>query len=111
MFDRMTDAMPGDARFGLQAAVFFVSVVLFWAILWGWLGSLAGRGKNAAVAGALLAILLGPLGVLVACFLDQRPTCPVCGNRLNGRPVLCGGCRTSLTWTGRVAAIAQPPLR
>lgn len=54
-------------------------------------GVIAGQ-KDAAGAGLLAGLLLGPIGVLVAFAMDGRRACPQCGGRLNGEPKVCQHC-------------------
>ena len=56
--------------------------------------------KGSGTAGFLLGFLLGPIGVLIAAFLDGRTNCPTCGSKLNGKPRLCSGCKTRFEWDG-----------
>jgi hypothetical protein len=59
----------------------------------------AASGKEAVLFGVLCGLLLGPLGVVAALGLDDRPKCPRCGERLNsdrgkttGRKILFSTC-------------------
>jgi len=70
-------------------------------------GALVGGQKDAALAGFLLGLVLGPLGVLIACFLDFRPQCPVCGGRIDRGYQKCWHCGADLDW--RVSHVPQVP--
>jgi len=48
--------------------------------------------------GLLLGVLSGPLGVIMAACVDERPECPRCGGRLNGQHALCRHCGVELHW-------------
>ena len=75
-------------------------VLLVW-LCCGLLGWIVGFRRNAALAGLVLGILFGPLGVVAAFALDSRPQCPYCKGRLDGRGILCQFCGGSLSehWT------------
>ncbi len=73
----------------------YVGVVVL-AIVFSELGRLVGSKKNAGGWGAVLGLMMGPLGILITVFIDNRPTCPQCSTRLNGTPVVCPGCHNSL---------------
>lgn len=65
--------------------------------LCGVLGYRIGNAKDAGGDGALLGILLGPLGlILAALYLDNRARCHMCHGRLDGEPILCPHCQTDL---------------
>jgi hypothetical protein len=55
--------------------------------------------KKAGEAGAVVGFLLGPIGVVVACFLDMREKCPTCRGRVDDCAKLCPQCHTSLVWS------------
>jgi hypothetical protein len=59
-------------------------------------GAIAGA-KNAAASGAVLGFFLGPLGIIIACFLDQRPKCPQCKGRNDSTASVCQHCRAPLS--------------
>jgi hypothetical protein len=67
----------------------------------GLLGALVGAKNNAKGEGFLLGFLLGPLGILIAAFLDCRRCCPDCGTRLNGDPRYCPQCGIALNSTNK----------
>jgi hypothetical protein len=66
------------------------------AAICGTLGYLVGKAKRAEAAGCILGAVFGPIGLLVTLALDSRPLCQQCGTRLNGSPVICPSCHTSL---------------
>ena len=57
--------------------------VVLWLIspFFGWY---VGSMKQAQDGGLVLGLLLGPIGVVAAGLLDNRPLCPRCGGRVNG---------------------------
>jgi hypothetical protein len=74
----------------------------------GLLGHIVGAQKEAGTTGTVLGLLFGPLGVIVAGFIDARPICPTCGTRLNGQPTLCPACKTSFKWNGKTCEFFPP---
>ncbi len=76
--------------------------------------TVVGSQRRAALGGCFFGLLLGPLGIFIACLLDERFNCPQCGARLNGdkqHPYpLCPYCKTELVWTqcGPRAASLKP---
>ena len=74
------------------------AILLLWFAS-GIAGACAGMRRNAEVPGFALGILLGPVGVIAALGLDQRPQCPRCAARLDGRGKICQHCQSPLLWT------------
>ncbi len=75
-------------------AIVFVNSVVF-----GIVGALIGREKEAALPGFLFGFLLSFLGLLVViCALDNREECPVCKAGLPRNAITCAKCRTELEW-------------
>ena len=74
----------------------FLFLILLWIITGGVCGAVIAYYKEAAHQGCLLGVLFGPLGVIAAAFLDFRPQCMTCGqrlNRINGKqPRICPHC-------------------
>lgn len=78
-------------------------------------GDVIARQKQAEWVGFWLGLLLGPLGVVAACFIDRRPNCPHCGGRINATPAkrypICPHCKTELSYqtaaTGMVTVDAN----
>ena len=68
------------------------------ALVCAFVGAVIAGRKGAAGAGFLWGLLLGPLGVLIAIFLDDRPECPMCRNPVNNGARICGSCRSQLAW-------------
>lgn len=92
-------------------------LLLTW-IVWPVIGALVASRHGAWLAGLMLGMFLGPLGLLLAFFVDARPNCPGCGGRLPLKPRergrltadgfnRCPHCRTDLSWNGGTPAIAQ----
>lgn len=69
------------------------------ATVCGLLGAVIGSRKNAPGFGFLLGFLFGPLGTLVACFVDGRPDCPQCRESIQIGASICPHCRQSLRWS------------
>jgi hypothetical protein len=59
------------------------------AILSGVAGGIAANGRIAGTQGFLLGFFLGPVGVVAALGLDNRPICPWCAGRLDGMGRVC----------------------
>jgi len=66
------------------------------------LGTLIGAGREQALFAFLVCAFLGPFGVLLCLVTDDRPQCPLCLGRLDGRPLVCRHCRTRLQWEGPI---------
>ncbi|MEQ1904623.1 MAG: hypothetical protein ABL888_10585 [Pirellulaceae bacterium] len=55
--------------------------IIIW-LLWAVVGAIIGNAKARPAAGAILGLLLGPIGwLLMMVALDNRPKCPECGGR------------------------------
>jgi hypothetical protein len=79
------------------------SFTILWIFLWIWFGSgvaagIIGHARHAAMAGAVLGLFLGPIGVLAAFALDGRASCPHCAGRLDGRGQICQHCHRPIRW-------------
>ena len=66
--------------------IFFFGLFLFTAF--GWLVSIftareIGRRKQDPQTGLMLGIIFGPIGIIAAGLLDNRPLCPDCRGRVN----------------------------
>ena len=48
-----------------------------WVVLWGLLGAALAAGRGQAVAGAVLCVIFGPLGLLACLFLPYAPDRPL----------------------------------
>jgi hypothetical protein len=53
------------------------------ALLCMWLAADVGDKRNNAWMGLMVGGFFGPLGVIMAYFLENRPQCKRCGSRLN----------------------------
>jgi hypothetical protein len=62
-------------------------------------GAHAAADRNAGQGGFFLGLIFGPVGVIAALGLDNRPNCPNCRGRLDGRGRMCQHCGTLLEWT------------
>ena len=77
------------------------ALVLGWiagAAICGALGYVVGNAKAAGAAGFWLGFLLGPLGIIVAFAIDQRPKCPKCLGRVEPPAKVCQHCGETLLW-------------
>lgn len=73
-------------------------------------GWYVGNLKRAGATGILLGLLLGPLGVLITAFVDQRPQCAICKTRVNSGALACPACGRWLTWAhGEVVSAYEGP--
>lgn len=82
-------------------------------------GIIVGRARERGLAGGLLGLLFGPIGVIAAFALDGRPSCPMCESRLDAAPRKCPHCRADLQWerphpgisdfANRRAVLREPP--
>lgn len=61
------------------------------------LGAWIGSQKSAAISGLLLGLLFGPLGVIVACFVDGRPQCPYCFGKVEQKATTCQHCTKAIS--------------
>jgi hypothetical protein len=71
-------------------------------------GLVVGSGKCARADGFILGLLLGPIGVIIAAFVDHRPKCPNCLERLQPRARLCWHCKIRLVWRSDTWAMGLP---
>jgi len=62
--------------------VFFVAALFL--LVCALLAQRIAKQKHAASDGFFYGLVLGPIGIVAAGFLDQRPLCPRCGGRTNG---------------------------
>ena len=79
------------------------SSAILWIFLWIWFGSgvaagLIGYSRQAPIAGAVVGLFLGPIGVVAAFALDGRAACPHCAGRLDGRGQICQHCHRPIRW-------------
>ncbi|WP_437228383.1 hypothetical protein SH661x_000881 [Planctomicrobium sp. SH661] len=61
-------------------------------------GAAVASSKNAGGGGFMLGLLFGPLGVLISCFLDNRPRCIHCREGITEGANICPHCRNSVFW-------------
>jgi hypothetical protein len=83
-------------------------VFIIAAVLFGIVGLQIGAQKDNAWGGFLLGLFFGPFGPIYAALIDRRNNCPVCGTKLNGKPQICGGCRTDFKWVGEKCTYHPP---
>ena len=84
--------------------------------LWVWFGSavaagIIGHARQAAIAGAVLGLFLGPIGVVAAFALDGRASCPHCAGRLDGRGQICQHCHRPIRWDNVPSELSILPLK
>ena len=82
-------------------------------LLWIWFGSgvaagIIGHARQAAIAGAVLGLFLGPIGVVAAFALDGRASCPHCAGRLDGRGQICQHCHRPIRWDNVPSELIDP---
>lgn len=77
---------------------FSVLLVFVTWLFCGLAGFFTAEAKSAGFSGLLAGLLLGPLGIIVALGLDQRPRCPRCQGRLDGEGQACQHCGVALRW-------------
>ena len=80
-----------------EGAVVFL--VVFVAAIWlvfGMIGANIAASKQARDAGFLLGLFLGPIGLIIAALIDNRPKCPECGGRVEPGVRRCMHCGTQL---------------
>jgi predicted amidophosphoribosyltransferase len=96
--------------------------LIAWLALWGGIGYLIGAGKGRGDEGALLGILLGPIGLLIAllqgdkrrrCEFCHGPVpvnataCPRCHVELDGKRTRCRFCRESVALDATICPHCQ----
>ncbi len=78
------------------AAMIALISVLAWAVPGGTLGAIVGYLRRAPAVGAMLGGLFGPLGVVAALAIDNRPYCTHCSGRLEDTAETCPHCHADL---------------
>jgi len=76
----------------------WIIVILISGVVCGVIGAVIGSNRGAGWCGFALGFLFGPLGVVASLALDNRPKCPQCLGRLNGRAKVCEHCNCELEW-------------
>ena len=56
--------------------------IFVWLLVGGLVGAICGEPRRRPVAGAVLGVLLGPIGWLIVLASDDRLSCPHCGGKL-----------------------------
>jgi hypothetical protein len=74
----------------------FLCLATFIWPMFGVLGFLIAKDKEAGCLGALLGFLLGPFGLIAAFFIDQRPRCPKCYEHVHVNSSVCPHCRNPI---------------
>jgi DNA-directed RNA polymerase subunit RPC12/RpoP len=67
-------------------------IFLFWVFISPIVGAIIGKSRNNSGMGALLGLLLGPLGWLIVLFDDRREKCPDCQGRVPDGAKKCLHC-------------------
>jgi predicted amidophosphoribosyltransferase len=77
-------------------------LLLYWVSISGTIGALIGSIKGNMGLGVLLALLLGPVGWLLICFVpDKRRKCPQCAGALpDAKVARCKHCGSLLSSAG-----------
>lgn len=76
----------------------FVLVVPIICLLFGLLGWIAGKDRDAGAFGFGLGFFFFMPGLVAILGVDRRPLCPRCGTRISGKAVICPGCHCRLRW-------------
>ena len=92
-----------------EVATAFLAYLLAWTVPGGTLGAIVGYLKRAPGVGAMLGVLFGPLGVIAALVLDNRPHCTNCSGPLEHAASTCPHCHAALS--DRRTAVEPPPPR
>lgn len=67
-------------------------------VVCGLIGACIAEQKQAGGLGFLLGLFLGPFGLLLCFFLDSRPQCPHCSEKLHLNSIVCPNCRNEVFW-------------
>ena len=62
-------------------------------------GTQLAEQREGGFYGGLLGFFFGPVGIIAAGFVDARPRCPACRERVGSMAILCPHCRTALEWS------------
>jgi hypothetical protein len=73
-----------------------LSLIPLWLIIGGIVGALIGNSRNNVVGGAFWGALLGPVGWVIAFFLDERRRCSKCQTPIEDGATRCPGCGVEL---------------
>ncbi|MFA5056471.1 MAG: zinc ribbon domain-containing protein [Opitutaceae bacterium] len=86
-------------------AVLAVAIAVIVCVACGFIGYFVADRKNMGPVGAILGVLLGPVGVLIAAVaLDARQQCPKCRERINEGATICPHCKAELKINRTAAA-------
>lgn len=70
---------------------------LFFSAVWAAIGGAIASRWGHTGYGCLLGALFGPLGALMALFLDDRIRCAACAQKISREACVCPFCRTPIT--------------
>lgn len=73
-------------------------LALFSALICSAAGNHLADQREGGFYGGLLGFFFGPFGIIAAGFVDARPRCPACRERVGSAAILCPHCRTALEW-------------
>src|SRR5262245_13037701 len=106
--------MSPDHQFYLDLWLFFGFLIFAgWTIGFTYAGAQLGFRKNAQNFGAVMGLLFGPIGLVIAALADFRPKCPYCASPLysHRRPRICSSCNGKLLWpAGQTYALPDESL-
>lgn len=72
-------------------------VIITWTLIWAIIGYAVGVRKGEQWTGAILAVMFGPIGVLVVAFMrGNRMDCPFCKSTIRKDASICPYCRNGI---------------
>lgn len=84
------------------------SIILIWVPIGLLIGALVGQTKGRTGAGAVLGLLLGPIGWLaVALGPNMKPKCPLCGGVIVQGAIRCKNCGGDINQSHPVSNVSK----